>query len=119
MTQGSVSRRVLVADDEEEVCRHLRQYLERRGFTVVVALDGSEAKRSIEKEAFDYILLDCSMPDVTGLELIGLARQHHPRAKIVMISSFPSVDTEVVQKLGGDLFIHKPLRMSEMDQIFL
>ncbi len=118
MTQEPLSRRVLVADDEEEVCRHLKQYLERRGFFVVVALDGAEARRCIETDILDYILLDCSMPEVTGLELIALARQRHPRAKIVMISSFPSVDSEVVQKLGGDLFIHKPLRLSEMDQIF-
>lgn len=118
MTQEGLSRRVLIADDEEEVCRHLKQYLERRGFAVVIALDGSEAKRCIEGDALDYILLDCSMPDVTGLELIALARKCHPRSKIVMISSFPSVDSEIVQKLGGDLFIHKPLRMSEMDQIF-
>ena len=85
---------------------------------VVCVNDGQEAKDVIEKENFDYFLLDCSMPNLTGLELIETARRRNPRAKIVLISGFPAVNNAVVQKLGGDLFIHKPIQLSEIDEVF-
>ncbi len=111
-------KRVLVADDEKDVCLFLKKYLERRKFKVVPCFDGQEAKSLIEKELFDFFLLDCSMPNLTGLELIEDARRRNPQAKIVLISGFPAVNDSVVQKLGGDLFIHKPIQLSEIDHIF-
>jgi DNA-binding response OmpR family regulator len=111
--------RVLVADDDKDICLYLKRYLERRKFRVSAVFDGQEAKSLIEKEVFDYILLDCSMPGLTGLELIELGRRRNPEAKIILISAFPSVDSAIIQKLGGDAFIHKPIQLSEIDKIFL
>jgi DNA-binding response OmpR family regulator len=112
------SRKVLVADDEEDICLYLKRYLERKHLKVTTALDGAQALECIEKEPFDYFLLDCSMPHLTGLELIEKARSRNPQSKIVLISGFPAVNDLVVQKLGGDLFIHKPLQLEEIDAIF-
>ncbi len=111
-------KRVLVADDEEDVCFFLKRYLERRKLGVLLAKDGNEAKSFLEKELFDYVILDCSMPDITGLELVELARSRNPAAKIVLISGFPSVNDEVIQQLGGDSFVHKPIQLNELDGIF-
>ncbi len=111
-------KRVLVADDEQDVCVYLKKYLERKRLKVSTVLDGREAKTLIEKENFDYLILDCSMPEVTGIELIQLARQRNPGAKIVLVSGFPAVNDEVIQRLGGDAFIHKPIQLSEIDNIF-
>lgn len=116
--KAETKNRVLVADDEEDVCLYLRRYLERKKYKVTVAFDGTQAKDLIEAERFDYFLLDCSMPNLTGLELIQLARSRNPEAKIVMISAFPAVNDNVVQKLGGNQFIHKPLQLEEIDGIF-
>ena len=112
------SKRVLLADDEPDVCHYLKRYLERKKLNVTTAFDGAEAKQLIEKEKFDYFLLDCSMPNLTGLELIGTARRNNPKSKIILISGFPAVNDDVVQKLGGDRFIHKPLELAEIDSIF-
>lgn len=109
---------ILVADDDKDICLYLKRYLERRKFRVSAVFDGQEAKSLIEKEVFSYILLDCSMPGLTGLELIELGRSRNPGAKIVLISAFPSVNDEVIRKLGGDAFIHKPIQLSEIDKIF-
>jgi len=111
------AKKVLVADDEKDVCLYLKRYLERKRMKVTSCLDGQEAKALIEKESFDYFLLDCSMPNITGLELISLARQRNPQSKIILISGFPSVNEEVIRKLGGDSFIHKPIQLTEIDSI--
>ena len=113
------AKKVLVADDEEDVCIFLKRYLERKRMKVTSCLDGQEAKALIEKENFDYFLLDCSMPNVTGLELISLARQRNPQSKIILISGFPSVNEEVIRQLGGDSFIHKPVQLTEIDKILM
>ena len=86
--------------------------------TVLSAFDGAQAKKLIEGGSFDYFLLDCSMPDLTGLELIQEARGRNPQAKIILMSGFPAVNNDVVRELGGDLFIHKPIQLSEIDNIF-
>lgn len=112
------AKKVLVADDEEDICLYLKRYLERRKFKVVVAFDGEQAKKLIEKDFFDFFLLDCSMPNLTGLELIQVARSKNPDAKIVLISGFPAVNNSVVQQLGGDCFINKPVNPEELDRIF-
>ncbi len=118
MNPVSVSRKVLVADDEQDICFYLKRYLERKKMKVAVVFDGQEAKKLIEEDRFDYVLLDCSMPNITGLELIEKARQRNPGARIVLISGFPAVDSQIVQKLGGDLFIHKPIQLEGIDAIF-
>lgn len=118
MNLFSRSKKVLIADDEEDICLYLKRYLERKKFKVACAFDGNEAKKFIEKEPFDYFLLDCSMPNLTGLELIESARLRNPQAKIVLISGFPSVNDAMVKGFGGDLFIHKPILLTEIDSIF-
>jgi len=118
MNLFSVPKRVLVADDEEDICLYLKRYLERKKMNVFSAFDGAQAKKLIEGESFDYFLLDCSMPDLTGLELIQEARKRNPQAKIILMSGFPAVNDDVVRELGGDLFIHKPIQLSEIDKIF-
>lgn len=112
------SKKVLVADDEEDVRFYLKKYLERKRFRVVLAFDGEQAKRFIENESFDFFLLDCSMPNLTGLELIQIARSRNPVSKIVLISGFPAVNDSVIKELGGDCFINKPIKINELDGIF-
>lgn len=93
----SVSKRVLVADDEEDICLYLKRYLERKKMKVFSAFDGAQAKKLIEGGSFDYFLLDCSMPDLTGLELIQEARVRNPKAKIILMSGFPAVNDDVIR----------------------
>jgi two-component system response regulator HydG len=118
MSIFSRSKRVLVADDEQDTCLYLKKYLERKRLSVSVAFDGQVAKSLIDKENFDYFLLDCSMPHTTGLELIELARKKNPKSKIVLISGFSAVNEDVIRRLGGDVFLQKPLQLKEVDGIF-
>ncbi|MGE5279929.1 MAG: response regulator [Deltaproteobacteria bacterium] len=109
--------RVLVADDDPDICQSLQKYLERRGYAVSVAFDGAQAQRLIENERFSFFFLDCSMPELTGLELVAAARRGNPGARIVLVSGFPSVNDELLREMGGDLFLHKPVQFSDIDKI--
>jgi DNA-binding response OmpR family regulator len=118
MEKSQESKKILIADDEEDICLYLKRYLERKKFNVVCAFDGEETKKWIEEECFDYYLLDCNMPNVSGLDLIAQARKRSPTAKIVLISGFPTINDEMVQNLGGDQFINKPIELGVIDKIF-
>jgi len=117
MSPRGDAARVLIADDDPDICGSLQRYLERRGYKVRVAFDGAQARALIEKERFEFFFLDCSMPELTGLELLESARRNNPGAKIVIVSGFPSVNDEMLQGMGGDLFVHKPVQFSEIDKI--
>ncbi len=109
--------KILIADDDPDICTSLRRYLERRGYAVAVAFDGAQARKLIEEERFGFFFLDCSMPELTGLELLESARRNNPGSKIVIVSGFPSVNDEMLRHMGGDLFVHKPVQFSEIDKI--
>lgn len=59
---------ILIADDNKELVKMLKSYLELKGYRVIVALDGAEALRQVEQEP-DLILLDINMPRLDGLEV--------------------------------------------------
>jgi len=117
MSPKGDKKKILIADDDSDICTSLRRYLERRGHAVEVAFDGAQARKLIEQEHFCFFFLDCSMPELTGLELLESARRKNPGAKIVIVSGFPSVDDTMLKEMGGDLFVHKPVQFAQIDDI--
>lgn len=107
--------RVLVADDEPSVRATVRRLLERRGASVVVAADGSEAENRLGDSTFGLIILDVVMPGRSGYEVLAIARQLHPRCPIVLMSGY----TDRVRGEGGDeepdAFLEKPFTARVLD----
>jgi CheY-like chemotaxis protein len=72
--------RVLIVDDDDAVCRALKNLLVTAGFEVVVATDGAYAMAEVESRPFDVILSDIKMPGVSGIELLRKVRARSGRA---------------------------------------
>jgi DNA-binding response OmpR family regulator len=62
-------RKILIVEDEEDICRIIRKHLETEGYTVLVAYDGQEAYELVKKELPDLILLDVKIPKIDGVTL--------------------------------------------------
>lgn len=60
-------RKILVVDDEQDVCVYLARLFQEHGYSVTCALNGIEASQAVEKEKPDLITLDLSMPDKSGV----------------------------------------------------
>jgi len=71
----SVPTRILVVDDEVQITRVLRAYLEQAGFAVSTAYDGREALRLARQESPDLIILDLMLPEVDGLDVCRALRK--------------------------------------------
>ncbi len=113
MIQG----RILVVDDDKEVVRLMRAYLEDSGFEVLAAYDGEGALHSIRRERPDLVLLDLMLPDRDGWDVTRTIRadaglQHTP---IIMLTArVDDTDKIVGLEIGADDYVNKPYNPREV-----
>ena len=77
---------ILVADDDEKVCRWLRTVLEMEGYQVIEAADGRQALRTIQSQSPDLVILDVYLPVQDGLETILRVHSQQIPVKVLAIS---------------------------------
>jgi two-component system alkaline phosphatase synthesis response regulator PhoP len=110
-------RRILVVDDDREVVRLIRAYLEQAGFEVLAAHDGDTAVHIIRRERPDLLLLDLMLPGKDGWEITRLVRADAALAHIPIIMLTARVDDTdkiVGLELGADDYVTKPYNPREV-----
>ena len=110
-------RRILVVDDDREVVRLIRAYLEQAGFEVLAAYDGDTAVHVIRRERPDLLLLDLMLPGKDGWEITRLVRNDAALAHIPIIMLTARVDDTdkiVGLELGADDYVTKPYNPREV-----
>ncbi|MHB1562328.1 MAG: response regulator, partial [Isosphaeraceae bacterium] len=108
----SPSGTLLVVDDDEANRDMLSRRLERKGFAVAVARDGSRAIELVRENSFDLVLLDVLMPGLSGLEVLRELRQAHPATRLpIIMATALSDSSDVVEalRLGANDYVSKPL----------
>ena len=112
-----MARKVLIADDEQNIVISLEFLLKREGFEVLVAADGEAALQMIAEHHPDLVLLDVMMPKRNGYEVCQRMRERPEwrGIKIVMLSA-KGRDVEVSKgvSLGADLYVTKPFSNAEL-----
>jgi signal transduction histidine kinase/CheY-like chemotaxis protein len=111
------SATVLVVDDEEHVRRVAEQFLRLAGYRILTARDGAEALRVHQERAaeIDAVLLDLTMPDLTGDVVFQKLRERDPELPVILTSGY--TEEVVVRQLpAGEPpeFLHKPYRGDEL-----
>ncbi len=109
--QSHQATRVLVVEDEQDLCDVLRYNLSRDGYDVTVALTGEEGARLLGEGGFDLVLLDLMLPQMDGLELCRRMKRDSAMADlpIIMVTAKgeePDIVTGL--ELGADDYITKP-----------
>jgi CheY-like chemotaxis protein len=105
---------VLVADDEDLVREVTEAMLRQIGFEVVVVQDGREAVQTFAAtpERFHLVLLDLTMPIMTGAEALQAIRKVRPRVPVLIMSGYNEQDTPPGQAADGPTaFLHKPFTL--------
>lgn len=106
--------RILVIDDEVQIVRVLRGYLEQAGFAVLAAHDGREALRLARQEAPDLIILDLMLPEIDGLDVCRALRRESDVPIIMLTARVEEVDRLVGLELGADDYVTKPFSPREV-----
>lgn len=105
--------KVLLVDDEEDFLKTLAERLEARGLKVSTATSGLEAVSDTEKNGYDLIVLDLSMPGIDGLETLKRIKARQPEAEIIMLTGQGSIRTGIeAMKLGAEDYLQKPVNIS-------
>jgi two-component system, NtrC family, response regulator PilR len=109
--------RILVVDDELSMRELLEYLLEKEGYTVLLAANGKEALARIEKDAYDLLLCDIRLGDMTGLEVLKASKRKTPHATVIMISAFATTETAVeAMNQGAFDYVPKPFQNKELLQ---
>ena len=112
-----MARKVLIADDEQNIVISLEFLLKREGFEVLVAGDGESALQMVAEHHPNLMLLDVMMPKRNGYEVCQRMRERPEwrGIKIVMLSA-KGRDVEVSKgvSLGADLYVTKPFSNAEL-----
>lgn len=107
-------KKILVVDDDKNICELLKLYLKKEGFEVVFAYDGSEAVSKAKSENPNLIILDVMMPIINGWEACKLIRQF-TEVPIIMLTALDTTENKVQGlNIGADDYIVKPFEPVEV-----
>ncbi len=111
----AVPGRVLVVDDEQLVRTQIRRMVEAHGYPVLEAADGRTALALLEREAVALVLLDVTMPELDGTEVVREARARGHRVPIVLISGYADFPLETRLEPGAyNGFLAKPFKLDDL-----
>ena len=112
-----MTQRILVVDDDKEIVRLIRSYLEKSGYEVLTAYTGETALHTIRRDKPDLIVLDLVLPDRDGWDLTRIIRSDEKlqALPIIMLSArVEDTDKIVGLEIGADDYITKPFNPHEV-----
>ena len=106
--------KILVVDDDINICELLRLYIEKEGYQVIIANDGNEALRLFESEKPDFVMLDIMLPGLDGWQVCREIR-NQSKCPIIMLTAKGEVFDKVLGlELGADDYVVKPFEAKEI-----
>jgi DNA-binding NtrC family response regulator len=108
-------KNVLIVDDDEALCRFVRDGLSRDGFEVSSACAPDKALDAIAEAELDAVLVDINMPQMNGLELSRRILDRRPDLPIIVITAFGSLETAIAAiRTGAYDFVTKPFEIEQL-----
>lgn len=105
---------IVVADDERKIRELVRSYLEREGYSVLVADSGERALEAVERAHPDLLVLDLMLPDIAGEEVARTIRSHSDMPVIMLTAKASEEDRVNGLRLGADDYLVKPFSPREL-----
>ena len=109
-----MSQKVLVVDDELEIVKVVRAYLEQSGFPVLTSSDGQQALAVFRHEQPDLVVLDLNLPSMDGLDVCRAIRREGNTPVIMLTARVEEADRLVGLEIGADDYIVKPFSPREV-----
>ncbi|MGW5331619.1 response regulator transcription factor [Streptomyces bauhiniae] len=115
MSDSASPGTVLVVDDDAAIRRSLERGLRLNGFTVRTAADGREALAAVGEEPPDVLVLDVSMPGLTGIQVCARLRDEGRELPVLMLSALDETADRIAGlQAGGDDYLVKPFALQEL-----
>ena len=108
------TEKILIVDDESNICELLRMYLEKGGYDTVIAHDGQTALAKFRAEAPDLVLLDIMLPGLDGWQVCREIRKTSDKPIIMLTAKGETFDKVLGLELGADDYVTKPFDAKEI-----
>lgn len=106
--------RILLIDDDTELCELLSEYLEQEGFDVDAVHDGRDAVQRARAQTYQIIILDVMLPTQNGFDVLRTLRTHDQTPVLMLTARGDDVDRIVGLELGADDYLPKPCNPREL-----
>ncbi|BAB04091.1 response regulator transcription factor [Halalkalibacterium halodurans] len=107
--------RILIIEDEKKIARVLQLELEHEGYETDAAFSGSDGLETFQAHAWDLVLLDVMLPELSGLEVLRRIRMTDPVTPIILLTARNSIPDKVSGlDLGANDYITKPFEIEEL-----
>jgi two-component system, OmpR family, copper resistance phosphate regulon response regulator CusR len=107
--------RLLIVEDEQKVAMALREGLEGEGYEVTIASTGAEAFSRVNSDTFEIVLLDLTLPERDGLEILAAVRQRRLETRVLILTARDTLDDRVKGlDSGADDYLVKPFAFAEL-----
>lgn len=118
MKTNQKKKRILVVDDEEQICRVIRKILSQDGYHILIALNGEEALKHLRKNRIDLALVDLKMPVMDGLEMLKQARALRKNLKAILLTAYGTASSaRDAMALGVYDFLTKPFDIELLKKV--
>ena len=108
--------KILIVEDEKELSNSISQYLTKEGYICETAFNLDDANVKSNLYEYDFALVDITLPDGSGLNIVRLLKDKSPKTGIIIISAKDSLDDRIAGlKLGADDYLTKPFYLSELN----
>ncbi|WP_461613875.1 response regulator transcription factor [Clostridium sp. Marseille-QA1073] len=111
--EGSIAK-VLVVDDDKNICEVIKMYLESSGYSIKIANDGKEAQEVFLSFKPDLVILDVMLPYVDGIDVLKWIRKDSETPVIMVTAKGETFDKVLGLELGADDYIVKPFEPKEL-----
>jgi two-component system alkaline phosphatase synthesis response regulator PhoP len=107
-------KKILIVDDEYQIIKVLKAYLEQTGFEVIAASDGKAALAAFQHDKPDFMILDLNLPGMDGLDVCRAVRQQSNIPILMLTARVEEADKLIGLELGADDYVVKPFSPREV-----
>jgi len=110
-----MSSKILVIDDDAAFCVMLKTFLQKKGYDVVNAFTGEQAREELKNTVFDVVLTDIRLPDGDGLKILKHIKENSLDARVILMTGYTDIKTAVnAMKQGAFDYVGKPINPEEI-----
>jgi DNA-binding response OmpR family regulator len=84
-----MKKKILMIDDDEELCEEIAEILIDQGYRITTAFDGLSGKRLVEKYDYDILILDVKMPGLSGFDILESIKEQNKEPKVIILTARP------------------------------